>query len=164
MNKRELAKAVALQADIELNTVTAVLDGFTDVVTTVVSKGEQISIPGFDKLVKVNTSEALAAARATDVFGSQSGLASWIGVSRSQPGKWISGTERPSSRAASLNLDLAYVAERALGVWGTLDAVREWLWGHEPILDDARPLDVLKAEGPKRLIEALDAQLAGSFV
>jgi DNA-binding protein HU-beta len=54
MNKRELAKAVAVQADVELKTVTAVLEGFTDVVTTVVSKGETISIPGFAKFVKVN--------------------------------------------------------------------------------------------------------------
>jgi DNA-binding protein HU-beta len=54
MNKRELARAVAVQADVELKTVTAVLDGFTDVVTAVVSKGEPISIPGFAKFVKVN--------------------------------------------------------------------------------------------------------------
>jgi DNA-binding protein HU-beta len=54
MNKRELAKAVAVHADVELKTVTAVLDGFTDVVTAVVSKGEPISIPGFAKFVKVN--------------------------------------------------------------------------------------------------------------
>jgi DNA-binding protein HU-beta len=54
MNKRELAKAVAVQADVELKTVTVVLDGFTDVVTAVVSKGEPISIPGFAKFVKVN--------------------------------------------------------------------------------------------------------------
>jgi DNA-binding protein HU-beta len=54
MNKRELAKAVAVQSDVELKTVTAVLDGFTDVVTAVVSKGEPISIPGFAKFVKVN--------------------------------------------------------------------------------------------------------------
>jgi DNA-binding protein HU-beta len=54
MNKRELAKAVAVQADVELKTVTAVLDGFTDVVTAVVAKGEPISIPGFAKFVKVN--------------------------------------------------------------------------------------------------------------
>jgi DNA-binding protein HU-beta len=53
MNKRELAKAVAVQADIDLKTVTAVLDGFTDVVTTVVSKGEPVAITGFAKFVKV---------------------------------------------------------------------------------------------------------------
>jgi DNA-binding protein HU-beta len=54
MNKRELAKAVAVRADIELKTVAAVLDGFTDVVTAVVSKGEPVSIPGFAKFVKVD--------------------------------------------------------------------------------------------------------------
>jgi DNA-binding protein HU-beta len=54
MNKRELAKAVAVQADVELKTVITVIDGFTDVVTAVVSKGEPVSIPGFAKFVKVN--------------------------------------------------------------------------------------------------------------
>jgi DNA-binding protein HU-beta len=54
MNKRELARAVAVQADVELKTVISVLDGFTDVVTAVVAKGEPISIPGFAKFVKVN--------------------------------------------------------------------------------------------------------------
>ena len=53
MNKRELAKAVAVQADVDLKTVTAVLDGFTDVVTTVVSKGEPVAITGFAKFAKV---------------------------------------------------------------------------------------------------------------
>src|SRR5580658_10454094 len=54
MNKSELAKAVAVQADVELKTVITVIDGFTDVVTAVVSKGEPVSIPGFAKFVKVN--------------------------------------------------------------------------------------------------------------
>jgi DNA-binding protein HU-beta len=53
MNKRELAKAVAVQADVDLKTVTAVLDGFTDVVTTVVSKGEPVAITGFAKFARV---------------------------------------------------------------------------------------------------------------
>ncbi len=54
MNKRDLAKAVAVQSDVELKTVVIVLDGFTDVVTAVVAKGEPISIPGFAKFVKVD--------------------------------------------------------------------------------------------------------------
>jgi DNA-binding protein HU-beta len=54
MNKRELAKAVAVQADVELKTVVNVIEGFTDVVTAVVAKGEPISIPGFAKFVKVD--------------------------------------------------------------------------------------------------------------
>jgi DNA-binding protein HU-beta len=54
MNKRELAKAVAVQSDVEFKTVVGVIDGFTDVVTAVVSKGEPVSIPGFAKFVKVD--------------------------------------------------------------------------------------------------------------
>jgi len=54
MNRRELAKAVAVQADVDLKTVIRVLEGFTDVVTGVVSKGETISIPGFVRFVKVD--------------------------------------------------------------------------------------------------------------
>ena len=55
MNKRELAKAVAVQSDVELKTVITVLDGFTEVVTAVVAKGvEPVSIPGFAKFVKVD--------------------------------------------------------------------------------------------------------------
>jgi DNA-binding protein HU-beta len=54
MNKRELAKAVAVQSDVELKTVVTVLDGFTDVVTAVVSKGVPVAIPGFAKFVKVD--------------------------------------------------------------------------------------------------------------
>ncbi len=54
MNKRELAKSVAVQSDVDLKTVATVLDGFTDVVTAVVSKGEPVAIPGFAKFVKVD--------------------------------------------------------------------------------------------------------------
>jgi DNA-binding protein HU-beta len=54
MNKRELAKAVAVQTDTDLKTVTEVLEGFTDVVTSVVSKGEPVAITGFAKFVKVD--------------------------------------------------------------------------------------------------------------
>jgi DNA-binding protein HU-beta len=53
MNKRELAKAVAVQSDVDLKTVTAVLEGFTDVVTAAVSKGEPVAIAGFAKFAKV---------------------------------------------------------------------------------------------------------------
>ncbi len=54
MNKRELAKAVAVQADTDLRTVTGILESFTDVVTAVVSKGEPVAISGFAKFVKVD--------------------------------------------------------------------------------------------------------------
>jgi len=54
MNKRELAKAVAVHANVNLKTVSAVLDGFTEVVTAVAAQGEPVAIAGFAKFVKVN--------------------------------------------------------------------------------------------------------------
>jgi len=54
MNKRELAKSVAVQADVDLKTVTRVLEGLTEVVTGVTAKGEPIAISGFVKFVKVD--------------------------------------------------------------------------------------------------------------
>ena len=54
MNKRELAKAVAVQADVDLRTVSTVLEGFTDVVTAVVAQGVPVAITGFAKFVKVD--------------------------------------------------------------------------------------------------------------
>jgi DNA-binding protein HU-beta len=53
MNKRDLAKAVAVQSDVDVKTVTSVLEAFTDVVTHAVSKGEPVAIAGFAKFAKV---------------------------------------------------------------------------------------------------------------
>ncbi|HET6951757.1 MAG TPA: HU family DNA-binding protein [Acidimicrobiales bacterium] len=54
MNRRDLVVAVSTQSGVERKDVDAVLKGFTDVVTTVVSKGEPVSISGFAKFVKVD--------------------------------------------------------------------------------------------------------------
>jgi DNA-binding protein HU-beta len=54
MNKRELAKAVSVQADVTLSTVSTVLESFTQVVTAVVAKGDPVAITGFAKFVKVD--------------------------------------------------------------------------------------------------------------
>ena len=54
MNRRDLVQAVSTQTGVERKEVDAVLKGFTDVVTAVVSKGEAVSISGFAKFVKVD--------------------------------------------------------------------------------------------------------------
>ena len=54
MNRRDLVQAVVTQSGVERREVDAVLKGFTDVVTAVVSKGEPVSISGFAKFVKVD--------------------------------------------------------------------------------------------------------------
>ncbi len=54
MNKRDLAKAIAVHADVNFKTTAAVLDALTEVVTAVVAQGEPVVITGFAKFVKVN--------------------------------------------------------------------------------------------------------------
>jgi DNA-binding protein HU-beta len=53
MNKRELVIAVAAHTGVDKKQVDAVLSGFTDVVSAVVSKGEPVAISGFCKFAKV---------------------------------------------------------------------------------------------------------------
>ncbi len=53
MNRRDLVKAIAAQTEVDAKTVDAVLKGFTDVTTAVVSKGEPVAISGFCKFSKV---------------------------------------------------------------------------------------------------------------
>ena len=53
MNRRELVGAVAAHSGVEPKQVDAVLKGFTDVVTAVVSKGEPVALSGFAKFAKI---------------------------------------------------------------------------------------------------------------
>jgi DNA-binding protein HU-beta len=53
VNRRDLVKAIAAQTEVDAKTVDAVLKGFTDVTTAVVSKGEPVAITGFAKFSKV---------------------------------------------------------------------------------------------------------------
>jgi len=54
VNRRELVNSVAAQAGITNKEADNVLRAFQDVVTSYVSKGEQVNISGFCKFVKVN--------------------------------------------------------------------------------------------------------------
>ena len=53
MNKRELVNAVAAHTGVDKKQVDAVMTGFTEVVASVVSKGEPVAISGFCKFAKI---------------------------------------------------------------------------------------------------------------
>lgn len=53
MNRRELVAAIAAQTDTNKRDVETIVQGFTDVITAVVSKGEPVAISGFAKFTKV---------------------------------------------------------------------------------------------------------------
>jgi DNA-binding protein HU-beta len=53
LNRRELINAVASHVDADAKEVDKVLSGFTEVVTSTVSRGEQVAISGFAKFARV---------------------------------------------------------------------------------------------------------------
>lgn len=95
----------------------------------------------------------------TEVF-SRTELARLVGVSASQTSRWASGEERPGPAAAPALIDLEHIFARARLVWGGESAL-VWLESANAFLGGARPLDVLRTEGPARVLEALDAEMWG---
>lgn len=111
---------------------------------------------------RVAADDPLSAARVrylADVIGA-SQLAAFVGVSRSQPSRWIRGEERPGPTAAPMLIDLEHVIARARLVWGET-AATTWLSSANAYLDGARPVDVLQISGPAAVLEALDAETWG---
>ncbi|WP_110590200.1 antitoxin Xre/MbcA/ParS toxin-binding domain-containing protein [Microbacterium suaedae] len=100
---------------------------------------------------------------AESVLGTKARLAEALGVSASQPTRWISGEERPSAVNERALVDLNYVLERAQLLWGSEQVVRDWLYGHNGHLGGARPVDVIRLEGATPVIEALEAAWAGGY-
>lgn len=90
------------------------------------------------------------------LLGSGQKLAGLMGVSPSQPSRWASGDERPSMAVAPLLIDLEHVLARVRLVWSGKSAVI-WLESANAYLGGARPIDVLRLQGPGPVLEALDA-------
>ena len=101
-------------------------------------------------------------ARVQGVMGSASRLAEFLHVARSQPGRWIKGSERPNPAAARRIKDFEYVWDRASDEMSPKDA-HIWLESANSFLGGATPLVVLETRGPGEVIAALDAEAAGSF-
>lgn len=101
-------------------------------------------------------------ATVSDALGSNAKLAVLLGISASQPTRWIRGTEKPNSENARTIIDLDHVVARAGLLWKP-EVITTWLHGSNAFLDGARPIDVIKTGGSTPVIEALDQELAGSY-
>jgi hypothetical protein len=95
-----------------------------------------------------------------EAVGGGAKLARMLGVSPSQPSRWASGKERPGGQTAPLLIDLEHVLARVRLVWDGPSAV-VWLESPNAYLAGARPIDVLRRQGPGRVLEALDATTWG---
>lgn len=97
-----------------------------------------------------------------DALGSKSRAAEFLGVARSQPGKWLSGEERPNPVARRRIQDFEYIWDR-LTDERPPDAAHVWLTSANAFLNGATPLTWLTSRGPEDVIAAIDAEEAGSF-
>ena len=75
--------------------------------------------------------------------------------------RWKRGAKISPAMAHRI-LDLHAVLAWALQIFAP-EVATQWLLGHEPFLNDARPIDVLAVRGAAPLIEALDSIASGAY-
>ncbi len=97
-----------------------------------------------------------------DALGSKSKVAEFLDVSRSQPGKWLSGEETPNPRARRLIYDLDYVWTRLTDA-RTAKVARIWLMSPNGFLGGALPMVWLRTRGPEAVVGAINGEDAGSY-
>ena len=97
-----------------------------------------------------------------DALGSSAKAAAFLGVARSQPGKWLSGQERPNPRARRQIQDFEYIWDR-LTDERPPEAAHIWLNSANSFLNGSTPLIWLKTRGAEDVIVAIDAEESGSY-
>ena len=100
---------------------------------------------------------------AAEALGSRTRLADALGVSDSQPTRWIRGEDSPNAENARAIVDLEYVVARARLLWSDDKTVNLWLNGRNAFLGGARPIDVIMTRGVSPVVDALDQEMAGAF-
>jgi uncharacterized protein (DUF2384 family) len=99
--------------------------------------------------------------RLIKAFGTRP-LALLLDVKPGSVTNWAARRRNLSSESRRRIMDLHDVLTRALQIFQPRTAV-DWLVGHEPFLDHARPIDVLVARGSAPLIEALKNIDSGGY-
>ncbi len=127
--------------------------------------GERRWSPLIDPLAKPRDAQALRDVgplflRLIEAYG-HNALARLLDVDAAMLTRWKGGAKISPAMSRRI-LDVHAVLVRALQVFAPT-AATQWLVGHEPFLNDARPIDVLAVRGAGPLIEALDAIAAGAY-
>jgi hypothetical protein len=122
-------------------------------------------IPSIDSLAKLKNPQALAdihplLLRLVEAYG-HTPLSGLLDVDTEVLTRWTRGTKIDPAMSHRI-LDLHTVLVRAFQLFPPT-VVTHWLVGHEPFLNDERPIDVLAARGAGPLIEALDAIETGTY-
>ena len=107
----------------------------------------------------VATAQKVEALR-TD-FRSAAQLADMLGVSRSQVTRWLRGAGIDPLNAEKVDL-LELVWSSLLRLYDR-EAALAWLFGMNPLLEDRRPIDLIRAGRTEELMRAIRAERADSF-
>lgn len=89
-------------------------------------------------------------------------VADLLGVSRSQPGRWVRSQEGVSQDNEAAILDLDFVLSLLLRTMSA-ELAGIWLVSPNAFLGDARPIDALRIEGHRRVVEAIQAYAEGAY-
>ena len=84
-----------------------------------------------------------------------------IGVNPAQVSRWTSGAPISGEMGRRI-LDLHAVLTRVLRLFAH-DVAARWLFGSEPLLGGARPIDVLALQGSAPVVRALDGIAQGAY-
>ncbi len=96
-----------------------------------------------------------------ETFGNNR-MAEMIGVSRSQPSRWLSGQEGMSPQSRRRVADLDYVLGRLVEVC-VPDVAWSWLHGDNALLG-GRPIDVMLLRGPLAILPAVNLEAEWGYV
>ena len=99
--------------------------------------------------------------RVVDALGTNA-TARVLDADRAQVSRWGAGTEPVSAEMGRRIVDLHDVLTRILRVYSP-SAASLWLNGSEPLLDGARPIDVLAIQGAAPVIRAIDGISQGAY-
>ncbi|MDP9397681.1 MAG: hypothetical protein M3P96_07585 [Actinomycetota bacterium] len=103
----------------------------------------------------------VALQRAVDALGNNA-VADLLGVSKSQPGRWLRGAEGMAPANASAVLELDALLGCALQTF-TPEQTALWLTGADPHLGGARPIDAFRRLGLQAVLPALAAHEQGAL-
>jgi uncharacterized protein (DUF2384 family) len=112
--------------------------------------------PESDRLISVAPQlERLVAAVGSNV------TARLLGVDPAQVSRWVASGPISAEMARRI-LDVHDVLTRTLRLFAR-DVAARWLFGSEPLLGGARPIDVLALEGSAPVIRALNGIAQGAY-
>lgn len=95
-------------------------------------------------------------------FRSAAQLADMLGVSRSQVTRWLRGAGIDPLNAEKVDL-LELVWANLLRLYER-EAALAWLFGINPLLDDRRPIDLIRMGRAEELMRAIRAERSDAFL